>query len=80
MNLDNNILLITKEFPKIAPGGRELLNKFNHDVLSSIFAEKLKVLFLNPNIKWLRAISREWETVIIVTGITAQRILKNYLK
>ena len=49
MNLDNNILLITKEFPKIAPGGRELLNKFNHDVLSSIFAEKLKVLFLTPN-------------------------------
>ena len=49
MDLNNNILLITKEFPKIAPGGRELLNKFNHDVLSNIFAEKLKVLFLTPN-------------------------------
>lgn len=48
MNLDkNNILLITKKFPKIAPGGRELLNKLNHDILNNLYSEKLKVLFLS---------------------------------
>tara|TARA_B110000008_G_scaffold279294_1_gene325823 strand:+ start:2000 stop:3118 length:1119 start_codon:yes stop_codon:yes gene_type:complete len=41
-----NILLITKEFPEEAPGGRELLNKLNLKVLENIFGPNLKTFFL----------------------------------